>query len=327
MNFSGHRKKKSSASSTSSSISSAYIKSILEKTKSHQHCKATSKNYLGIWRKFNEFLIKLDHKPESWEERVAWYGAHLIASGLQSSTLKSYVSAIKKTLLIDGYEWSDEKLKLSLLFTACKEINDTAPTRLPIQNGLLELILFELQRYFSNRNQPYHEIMYRCLFLLAYYGLFRIGELTSGNHPILAKDVHLAKNKQKMLFVLRSSKMHGKAVRPQRVEIQGNVNLDGSYDNYYCPYMVTREFLSVRGDYRYEEEPLFVFNNGTLVTPNMARRVLKKLIRMANLDPMLYDTHSFRAGRATDLQKAGFSVDQIKKLGRWRSNAVYNYLF
>ena len=194
------------SSSHSSTISSEYIVNLIEGFKTKQNKPSTSINYHTIWKNFNKFLIKLDNKPDSWEERVAFYGGYLVHQGVQSSTLKSYVSAIKKTLVLDGYDWNDDQLKLSLLTNACKNTNDKAHIRLPIQNGLLELLLFELQRKFKEDNQPYLESLYKTLFLLAYYGLFRIGELATGNHPILARDVFSSYNK------LKQNKIHFKDI-------------------------------------------------------------------------------------------------------------------
>ena len=73
-------------------------------------------------------------------------------------------------------------------------------------------------------------------------------------------------------------------------------------------------------------DPLFIFSDGTPVAPHNVRKVLKLMLRSINLNPRLYDTHSFRKGRATDLFKAGYLVDQIKAMGCWRSNAIYKYL-
>ena len=62
------------------------------------------------------------------------------------------------------------------------------------------------------------------------------------------------------------------------------------------------------------------------VRPAHVRSILRRILKTINLNYRLYDTHSFRMGRATDLRKAGFSIEDIKELGRWRSNAVYKYL-
>ena len=76
-----------------------------------QHRDSTSKTYLSIWRQFNKFLVQLDNKPKFWEDRATLFIGYLIDKGMQSATVKSYVSAIKKTLVMDGYEW-DENLVL-----------------------------------------------------------------------------------------------------------------------------------------------------------------------------------------------------------------------
>ena len=162
-------------------------------------------NYLTIWCQFNHFLLKLDHKPKSWEDRATLFGASLFERGIQSSTMKSYMSAIKNTLTDDNYPWNSDLLVLSMLTKACKTVNDGINTKLPIHKNLLELLLFEVERMYDS--QPFLERMYKALFLIAYYSMFRIGELASGTHPVKAKDVHIVKNKNKLLFILYTSKL------------------------------------------------------------------------------------------------------------------------
>ena len=143
------------------------------------------KNYLSIWRHLNRFLISLDSKCNlSWEERTALFGAYLVDGGVQSSTLKSYFSAIKFILKQDGYCWDDNKVLLSALIKGCRLENDTVKVRLPIQKSLIEMLLFEMQRHFGQNGQLYLETMYKALFSLAYYGMFRVGELTKGDHTV-----------------------------------------------------------------------------------------------------------------------------------------------
>ena len=107
------------------------------------------------------------------------------------------------------------------LTRACHLTNDRLFVRLLIKCSLLEVLLFELGRIF--KDQPYLLITYRAIFALAYYGMFRIGELTVGNHPIKACDVHVAMNKFKILIYLRTSKTHGLESRPQKVKISADM--------------------------------------------------------------------------------------------------------
>ena len=161
---------------------------------------STSRNYLAIWRQFNKFVIKLDVKPNTWEDRVTLFIAYKIQEGAKSTTVKSYVSAIKRILVDDGYPWDDQRVLLGSLTKACKIVNDRVHTRLPIQCGLLEVILFEVQRKFSD--QFYLQILYQALFAISYYGMMRIGEVTNSDHVLKAKNIHAALNKDKILIML-----------------------------------------------------------------------------------------------------------------------------
>ena len=53
---------------------------------------------------------------------------------------------------------------------------------------------------------------------------------------------------------------------------------------------------------------------------------IRKEISQLGLEGALYDTHSLRIGQATDLLKANVPIDEIKRKGRWKSNAVFKYL-
>ena len=71
----------------------------------------------------------------------------------------------------------------------------------------------------------------------------------------------------------------------------------------------------MRGDYEDDKDQYFVFSDGSPVTPNHVRKLVKSTLKSLNLDEKLYGTHSFRIGRATDLQKLGHSIDVIKQCG------------
>ena len=129
---------------------------------------STKDNYQIIWRAFNKFLVKLDKQlnKHSWEERAAIFATYLVDQGMQSSMLKSYISAIKFMLKLAGHEWNEGKIILTSLTRSCHMQNDTIYTRLPIKRALLEMILFELERVF--KGQFYLECLFKALYSLAY---------------------------------------------------------------------------------------------------------------------------------------------------------------
>ena len=94
----------------------------------------------------------------------------------------------------------------------------------------------------------------------------------------------------------------------------------------YCPFRILREFLNVRPNFRNEHEPFFIFSDGEAVNPNHINTILKLILNHVGFNEKLYSMHGFRAGRTLDLFKAGLLVKTIKKIGRWKSNAVYKYL-
>ena len=138
------------SSPSSSRISLTYILNLIDRLKNQSMKSTTAKTYLKIWRQFNSFLIHLNQLPKWSEDLVAMFCAFLIEAGLKSATIKTYVSRIKKLLKEDNYKWDDSRLLLSSLTRACKLKNDRVCCRRPISKGLLEILVFELDRMFQS---------------------------------------------------------------------------------------------------------------------------------------------------------------------------------
>ena len=158
-------------------------------------------------------------------------------------------------------------------------------------------------------------------------------------------NVHIRTNKKKMMFMLYMSKTHTKASKPQVIKIasinphtktfnglqqtalnsfnrqQGNNSIMSQ-----CPFVILVNYLELRKKEKYEDEQFFVFSDRNPVKLSHLCTVLKNCLKHLRINHTLYSMHSFRAGRSLDLMKMGLSVETIKKLGRWRSNAVYTYL-
>ena len=241
---------------------------ILDKLRMQTTRDSTARNYYNIWCLFNKFIIKLDKKPSNWKRCLTLYGAFLVDQGIQSSILKSYFSAIKKILSSNGFELKFDQLLLNSLAKACRLINDRVHTRLPIQSGLLKMLLFEIQRVY--KNQFYLETMYKALFILAYYDLLRIGKLTASPHIAKAKDIRIGLNKNKILIILHTSKMHGLGSKPQKIKIsEGNSCIENKVrckKRFFCPFDTVRNYLKIRGCYKDENEQFFIFRDGSPVS-------------------------------------------------------------
>ena len=322
------------SSSGDSSISTAAVQSIVDKLKGERNRSSTRENYYKIWRKFNQFFIRLDTKLRSWEDRLVLFVGYLVNLNCRSSTIKSYISAICAVLKEDGEDLNEDVYLLNSLTRACHLQNDVMLIRLPIRKPVLCLLLNNVQNCCS---QPYLITLYKAMLSTAYFGLFRIGELTLSEHVLKAKDVHVGKNKNKMMFILHSSKTHGLESAPQIIKIYSNsYNVMGkelalpvqeTHANKFCPFQMLREYLQVRKLWKSDQEQFFVFKDRTPVTAVHFHSQLKKLLIVAGLDQSLYTVHSLCAGHACDmLNLYSVGIEDLKKIGRWKSNSIYAYL-
>jgi hypothetical protein len=72
--------------------------------------------------------------------------------------------------------------------------------------------------------------------------------------------------------------------------------------------------------------PLFIHLNYIVVTRFHICSIIKSALRIAGYNPGQYNTHSFRIGAATTAIMLGKTDDQIKQMGRWKSNTFQTYI-
>ena len=290
------------------------------------HKKSTKLNYYTSWCLFNKFIICLDKRADKWEDHLVLFVAHLIGIKTQSGTIKSYTSAIKLVLKLDGIVL-EENFLLAALMHACKLTNDRVKARLPISKNMLRVMLDKLEMIYED--QPYLECLFKAVLVTGYYGMMRVGEIADGPPCLKVVDIHNATNKFKLQLVLYSSKTHGRGDAPQIIKISSiaDKGVKTVMDkDCYCPFKIISRYVAIRDDFELESEPFFIFRDGNPLKARHVHNILQLTITMIGLDSYMYDTHSLRIGRASDLMKMGTTVDSIKSIGRWRSNAVYRYI-
>ena len=280
---------------------------------------------------FSKFFLKLDIKPLKWEDRIVLFTGYLINEGRRAGTVKSYISAIKSVLLEDGIRVSVDKYILNSLTKACRYHNHKVKLKLPIQKVLLHSILKQVDKKFGGDSnpQPYLQSLYKAMFISAYYGLLRVGEVAQGDHPVLVTDALIGTNKDKILFILRTSKMHWLDDKPQSVMISSEgskSSSNGSNHKTFCPFRILRDYIDRRPKFWDENEPFFTYRDRSGVKSQTISKILKEAVKDSGLNPQHYSMHGFRAGRSVDLLELGVSVETIKKLGRWKSNSIFTYL-
>lgn len=248
------------------------------------------------------------------------YATYLKEKTRKSNTLKSYMSAIRHILTVDGVVLDNDKLALQSIVRACKLENDwrTVTTRMPINLRLLKNILNQVEDHFDC--QPYLNVLYKAMFNSAYHGLMRVGEITTGDHPVLARDVLIAENKKKVTYILRSSKTHDWGDPPQIISF--TCTCQTWEDVKFCPYESVLNYMLTKEKYGSEDEPFFVYIDKSPVKPEHFRQNLKAIMLEANIECESFNTHSFRIGHADDMKIEGKSLEYIQVKGRWKNNNV-----
>ena len=92
----------------------------------------------------------------------------------------------------------------------------------------------------------------------------------------------------------------------------------------YCPVEAVKYYLQLRPTSN--SELFFVHQNGKTVHRLFLANNLKACLERLGKDSSGYNTHSFRAGRATDLALAGTPHYLFKLTGRWHSEAYTRYI-
>ena len=149
---------------------------------------------------------------------------------------------------------------------------------------------------------------------------------------------HRDKQKNKILFILWTSKTHTRASKPQMIKITSHtatataLNANSSRHligkptiTNYCPFNILKNYVAVRPSGVLQTEQFFVFADRSRVSPTHFRSTLKLMLNRLNINAKPYNLHSFRIGRCGDLYKYGVTVETIKKIGRWKSNAIFSY--
>lgn len=284
---------------------------------------STRKTYKKTWDRFNRFISRFDVIPPNWEDRIIVWATHLADNRRKSATIRSYISAIRYCLGLDGVRVTHTNCELAAIIQAAKHENDQLYIRLPIQKHLIRLILNFIDTYYvKGKGQIFQGIWLKAIYSMAYHGMMRISELADSPHAVKAQDIIHGRNKGKITIYLRSSKTHSISDQPQIIHILAQPTW-----LHNCPVRLITQYANMRGRYaKYTEQPFFINQDGSPITPLQFRTNLKHILFTLGLPSELYGSHSFQSGKATDDKISGKSVETIRKEGRWSSSMVYKYI-
>ena len=162
----------------------------------------------------------------------------------------------------------------------------------------------------------YKGSLYKALLLLAYYACLRAGEIVVSNSK-----VHTL-NFENLSFMDKGSL----AIQMQTFKHCSEpvtLMLSKLPTEPYCPVIANENYLTLRGNC---SGPIFINEEKVPLRRKDFAGMLKSCMQKLGMKKELYNTHSFRIGRATDLALLGLPDHVIRSTGRWRSNAYTKYI-
>ena len=284
----------------------------------------SNKSYHRAWGVFHSFHKRFyGSSPLSLPlspPQLALFIAYLSAKKFAHSTVTSYLSAISYVHKLKGYQDPTKTFLIHKLLTASSR-QRLADFRLPITRP----VLHELVRSLRHTNSSaFQRCLYSAMFLLAFYGFFRLGELAAKSATCAASLVQFKdltflvhEGQPHMLKIMITTFKHNTTKKPFEILIGREDSLP------FCPVKSTVEYCKLRGA---QPGPLFCQPDLAPISVYQFNTELSRCLQFCGLDTSRYKGHSFRIGAASHAANNGFSDAQIRTLGRWKSDAFKIYI-
>ena len=249
---------------------------------------------------------------------------HLHKIKLSHSTINVYLSAVRSLQVMAGLPDPDFRSPQVKLALKAVQANNLPPKKkYPIDYDLLCQMFNALQ---SDSNTQ----VWQAIICLAFFAGLRGSEYTAHELGQVKKHVTLdqvvidyQKTQPIMYFTVSQSKtsQHSYSIPLgcTKVPVCPICTMVKYLSNYQSAAISCNQPVSAC-------KPLFVLNDGTIITKRLVNEKIKQLAATLGLDPTHYSTHSIRAGAATTAAKHGFHEWEIMRLGGWKSATYMSYI-
>jgi hypothetical protein len=247
------------------------------------------------------------------------YIAWLYQKHLSYKSARTYLAGLSYFHKLNNWIDPTASFYIKTVMEGYQRKNFHADVRLPITIEMLGDLCTALNAVCTS---GYETRLFRALFLVAFFGLFRISELvaTSQNmfqHSLQTSDLRLqCINGTKIAyFTLRKSKKN-QCGSPHVITISG------LQKSQLCPVKAIVSYLGIKPLSIY----LFCHANSHPVTKFQFSLILKECLNYLGFPSKRILSHSFRIGAASYLDSMGIPHDVIMEKGRWTSNSYAKYI-
>lgn len=278
----------------------------------------TRRQYARVWNIFLNFMRdRLGGRgPEQVGSVQGWmlFVTHLATERKwKHTTITSALSAISYALKLAGAESYDKSASFPVRAMIKALQREGSPDeRRPITLGLLQQLVA------APMGDAFYASLYTAMYTLMFFALLRIGEVCLAQNPknvLQFEAIEMGGDGGAM--VLRMGEYKHSRGQPVQIVLQ---KCEGKT---HCPVSAMRRYLELRGG---NPGPLFCYRNGAPVTRSDFVGNFEDHLGWTGVDREGYKSHSFRIGGACFAAEQGLSDAQIRRLGRWKSNAFQKYL-
>ncbi|PPQ83082.1 hypothetical protein CVT24_012140, partial [Panaeolus cyanescens] len=262
--------------------------------------------------------------PASSEAIAEWIG-DMVFRNLSSSTIRSYISALRSLHIDLGLPYTafDSPVLQRVLRGAKRLLGSKQVLRkLPINLEILQKISAT-----TPTSPTIDDLVFDAAIKLAWSGFLRCGEFTTKSKFSPSTNLTRDSIDFKPSF---DDADHIKLTLPSsktdtfRKGVTITISAAGNGVS-TCPVAALKALFSASPT-QSPRDPLFQLANGSPLSRSHYITTLHERLRAVGIDPTAYSGHSFRRGAATAANAAGYSDVEIQLLGRWRSDAYKLYI-
>lgn len=244
------------------------------------------------------------------EQEVLRYIAFLFNGGFSPSSIISKLSAITFWIRVKGWPLVTQGHLVKQALRGARSLSaSSSSAKFPITPDILKQLCNVLPNLGVSK---FDACRLRAMFLLAFHGFLRAGEICGSRHALQLDDIRSTYSFIQITF--RSFKFS--KGRSHCVFIPAS-------NTAYCPVHALRNYLQLRGPVK---GALFLEEDGSPGSLSAFRKILVVAASAAGLNSKGLTPHSFRVGAATAAAAIGIPDDSIQRMGRWSSWAFTRYI-
>ena len=253
---------------------------------------------------------------------AAGFAGQLFLDGLQASTASNYLNAVR--FFGTSLEGCPEPPSAAekLIVRGFANLAATRPGTVKSKRPTITIDILAKMVARAGAFQKPEAALLRAVLTMGFYGCLRVSEYLRSKDSgkmLRLEDVSFDEERHQMILHLRKSKTNQRGP-PQKVVIAATGDAT-------CPVQAMLAYLAVRPTSAPTDPLFFSMVAGRPLTSSAFNRSLKVIAKMLGLaDHNRYSSHALRSGSATSAVMGGASHDEVKALGRWRSDAVEGYI-